>query len=84
MCKDSKKKFNRTTNYELRIYPNHGAITNYELRSEAEYSIYSVIGQKVLQGKLQDKKTVINPKCPLENISRIINNLFFLFSNGHH
>jgi len=51
-------------NTNIRVYPNPTPnqlrITNYELRSGAEYSIYSVVGQKVLQGKLQDETSVIS------------------------
>jgi len=55
----------RITNYELRAYPNPTKnqlqITNCELRNgAAEYSIYSVAGQKVMHGTLQDETTVIN------------------------
>jgi len=52
------------TNYELRVYPNPTTaqlrITNYELRNAVDYTIYSVMGQKIIQGKLQDETTVVN------------------------
>jgi len=49
----------------LRVYPNPTTnqlrITNYELRDgAAEYSIYSVAGQIVLHGTLQDETSVIS------------------------
>jgi len=49
----------------IQIYPNPTTnqlrITNYELRhGAAEYSIYSVAGQKVMHGTLQDETSVIN------------------------
>ena len=48
----------------LRLYPNPATnqlrITNYELRDDMGYSIYSVVGQKVLQGKPQDETSIIN------------------------
>ena len=68
------------TNYELRntnyvIYPNptNGQlkIKNYELRDAVDYSIYSVIGQIVLQGKLQDKISIIN-------VGYLANGMYFL------
>ena len=50
---------------QLRVYPNPTTnqlrITNYELRNAAaEYSIYSVAGQIVMHGTLQDETSVIN------------------------
>jgi len=53
----------RIANYELRVFPNPTTgqlrITNYELQN-TDYTIYSVVGQKIMQGKLQDETTVID------------------------
>jgi len=47
------------------VYPNPTTcqlrITNYELREGTEdYTIYNVVGQKILQGKLQNEISIIN------------------------
>jgi len=52
-------------NEKISVFPNPATnqlrITNYELRNgAAEYSIYSVAGQKVMHGTLQDETSVIN------------------------
>jgi len=51
-------------NAQLIIYPNPTTaqlrITNYQLRDAVDYSIYSITGQKIIQGKLQDETTVVN------------------------
>jgi len=45
-------------NASVRVFPNPVStqlkITNYELREDAEYQIYSVVGQVVMQGVLQN------------------------------
>jgi len=53
------------SNSSIKIYPNPSTnqlrITNYELRnSTAEYSIYSIMGQIIMSGKLQNETTIIN------------------------
>ena len=71
-------------NYELRntnyvVYPNPTTnqlrITNYELRDGMGYSIYSVMGQKVLHGKLQDETTIIN-------VESLAKGMYFLKIDG--
>ena len=72
----------QVTNYELRVYPNP---TSNQLRislpnpsergayaaEDANYSIYSVIGQMVMQGKLQEENTTIN-------VANLANGMYFL------
>jgi hypothetical protein len=65
----------------LRIYPNPTdgklTITNYELRDgEADYTIYSVVGQTVLQGKL----SCMDAACRVHtiNVEPLAKGMYFL------
>ena len=59
---------------KIKIYPNPTTkqlkITNYELRT-ASYCIYSVIGQLIMQGQLQDETTTIN-------VESLTNGMYYL------
>ena len=61
-------------NGQLRIYPNPTSnqlrITNYELQN-VNYSIFSVVGQLLLQGTLQNETTTIN-------VESLANGMYFL------
>jgi hypothetical protein len=57
-----------TDNYPspLQVYPNPTKnelrITGYEFKDNAQYNIYSIVGQVVQQGTLQGESTTINVK----------------------
>jgi hypothetical protein len=58
------------------VYPNPAReqlqITNYELRNGTEdYTIYNFVGQKILQGKLQNETSIIN-------VESLANGIYYL------
>ena len=61
-------------NGQLKIYPNPATgqlrIKNYELREDAEYVIYSVVGQVLLQGQLGQEGQI--------DVSNLANGMYFL------
>ena len=63
---------------EITIKPNPttGQLTidNYQLQENAEYQVYSVVGQMVMRGKLQGETTIIN-------VESLANGMYFLKVN---
>ena len=62
---------------QLRVYPNPTTgqlkITNYELRENTEYVIYSIVGQVVLEGVLQNNTI---------NVESLASGMYFLKVDG--
>ena len=65
-------------NASLRVFPNPTRgqlqITNYELREDTEYQIFSVVGQVVMQGQLGHEGQV--------DVSALASGIYFLKVNN--